>query len=67
MQSSGVGHLVDRHPSVTPERLVAQLHPPPTFADVSFESYQPDPAEPSQNCWQDCTAADCDGSAGSGR
>ena len=48
MQSSGVGHLVDRHPSVTPERLVAQLHPPPTFVDVSFDSYRPDPAEPSQ-------------------
>jgi cell division protein ZapE len=47
--ASGVGHLVDRHPSVTPERLIAQLHPPPTFADVSFESYQPDPAEPSQS------------------
>src|SRR3954471_23676040 len=47
--SARVGHLVDRHPSVTPERLIAQLHPPPTFADVSFESYQPDPAEPSQS------------------
>jgi cell division protein ZapE len=48
MQSSGVGHLVDRHPTVSPERLIAQLVPPPTFADVSFGSYQPDPAEPSQ-------------------
>ena len=28
--------------------MIAQLHPPPTFADVSFDSYQPDPAEPSQ-------------------
>jgi cell division protein ZapE len=46
--SSGVAHLVDRHPSVTPERLIAQLIPPPTFSDVSFESYEPDPAEPSQ-------------------
>ncbi|HEX3546349.1 MAG TPA: cell division protein ZapE [Mycobacterium sp.] len=46
--SSGVGHLTDRHPSVTPERLIAQLVPPPTFSDVSFDSYQPDPAEPSQ-------------------
>jgi cell division protein ZapE len=46
--SSGVAHLVDRHPSVTPERLIAQLIPPPTFSDVSFESYKPDPAEPSQ-------------------
>lgn len=43
-----VGHLVDRHPSVSPERLIAQLTPPPTFADVSFASYHPDPAEPSQ-------------------
>ncbi|MEW5810910.1 MAG: cell division protein ZapE [Actinomycetota bacterium] len=43
-----VAHLTDRHPSVTPERLVAQLVPPPTFADVSFDTYRPDPAEPSQ-------------------
>ena len=41
--SSGVGHLVDRHPSVTPERLIAQLIPPPTFSDVSFDTYKPDP------------------------
>jgi cell division protein ZapE len=46
--SSGVAHLVDRHPSVTPERLIAQLVPPPTFSDVSFDTYQPDPAEPTQ-------------------
>ncbi|MDY6999177.1 MAG: cell division protein ZapE [Actinomycetota bacterium] len=46
--SSDVGHLVDRHPSVTPERLIEQLVPPPTFADVGFDTYQPDPAEPSQ-------------------
>ena len=41
-------HLVDRHPSVSPERLIAQLVPPPTFSGVSFDSYHPDPAEPSQ-------------------
>jgi cell division protein ZapE len=41
-------HLVDRHPSVSPERLIAQLVPPPTFAGVSFDSYHPDPGEPSQ-------------------
>ena len=46
--SSDVGHLVDRHPSVTPERLIAQLVPPPTFADVSFDTYRPAPGEPSQ-------------------
>ncbi len=49
MQSTGgVAGLVDRRPSVTPERLVAQLVPPPTFADVSFDTYRPDPNEPSQ-------------------
>jgi cell division protein ZapE len=57
-----VAHLVDRHPSVTPERLIAQLIPPPTFSDVSFESYKPDPAEPSQaaavqSCRQFCEQA----------
>jgi cell division protein ZapE len=46
--SGRVEHLVDRHPSVSPERLIAQLRPPPTFADVSFATYRPDPAEPSQ-------------------
>ncbi len=43
-----VGHLVDRHPTVSPQRLVAQLVPPPTFDEVSFGSYRPDPAEPTQ-------------------
>ncbi|PRI16711.1 cell division protein ZapE [Mycobacterium shigaense] len=48
MHGGRVGRLVDRHPTVSPERLIAQLKPPPTFADVSFASYRPDPAEPSQ-------------------
>lgn len=52
-----VGHLVDRHPSVSPERLIAQLTPPPTFAGVSFATYRPDPAEPTQAAAvQACTA-----------
>ena len=42
------GHLVDRHPTVSARRLIGQLVPPPTFATVSFESYRPDPAEPTQ-------------------
>jgi cell division protein ZapE len=55
--ASGVNHLTDRHPSVTPERLVAGLVPPPTFSDVSFDSYRPDPAEPSQTAAvQSCRA-----------
>ena len=63
MHGSGdIRHLVDRHPDVTPERLIAQLIPPPTFADVSFDSYVPDPAEPSQaaavsSCRQFCHQA----------
>jgi cell division protein ZapE len=40
--------LVDRHPTVSPERLIGGLVPPPTFAAVSFETYRPDPAEPTQ-------------------
>jgi cell division protein ZapE len=46
--STSPRHLVDRHPTVSPERLIAQLKPPPTFADVSFATYRPDPAEPTQ-------------------
>lgn len=43
-----VDHLVDRHPTVSPVRLIAQLRPPPTFAEVSFATYRPDPVEPTQ-------------------
>lgn len=42
------GRLVDRNPQVSPERLLADLVPPPHFAAVSFGSYEPDPAQPSQ-------------------
>lgn len=47
--ASVVDHLTDRHPKVTPERLVAGLVPPPTFADVAFDTYRPDPGEPTQS------------------
>jgi len=40
--------LVDRHPEVPADQLVAQMVPPPMFDDVSFSSYIPDPDEPSQ-------------------
>lgn len=58
--ASVVGHLVDRHPTVSPERLIAQLVPPPTFTDVSFESYRPDPAEPSQEMALESCVSFCD-------
>lgn len=40
--------LTERNPQVAKDRLLAELVPPPRFADVSFDSYRPDPAEPSQ-------------------
>lgn len=41
-------HLVDRSPSISADELISQLVPPPHFEHVSFDSYVPDPAEPSQ-------------------
>lgn len=40
--------LVDRNPVVPADQLVAQLVPPAMFDEVSFASYIPDPAQPSQ-------------------
>jgi cell division protein ZapE len=40
--------LCSRNPHVSKDRLVAELVPPPRFAEVSFDSYKPDPAQPSQ-------------------
>jgi cell division protein ZapE len=40
--------LVERVPEVAPERLVGELVPPPIFSAVSFDSYQPDPGQPTQ-------------------
>lgn len=41
-------HLVDRTPTVTPQQMVEELIPPEMFAEVSFDSYIPDPEQPSQ-------------------
>jgi cell division protein ZapE len=41
-------HLSERDPRVPRDRLVDELVPPPRFAEVSFDSYRPDPAQPSQ-------------------
>ncbi|MGZ4437719.1 MAG: cell division protein ZapE [Nocardioides sp.] len=40
--------LTERNPSVPRDGLLAELVPPPRFAEVSFDSYRPDPAQPSQ-------------------
>lgn len=44
--------LVDLRPEVSPNRLVAELAPPPRFAEVGFDTYVPDPAEPTQQAAQ---------------
>lgn len=41
--------LVDRHPQVPSTEIVAGLVPPPHFRDCRFDTYQPDPAHPSQS------------------
>lgn len=43
-----VSRLVDVTPVVPADQLVAQMVPPSMFDDVSFDSYIPDPAQPSQ-------------------
>ncbi len=40
--------LVDRSPEVPAETLVAGMVPPPRFDGARFETYLPDPAQPSQ-------------------
>ncbi|GAA2233320.1 MULTISPECIES: cell division protein ZapE [Kitasatospora] len=46
--TTGPVALTDRRPVVPAERLVAEMVPPPRFADVSFGSYLPDTSQPSQ-------------------
>ena len=41
-------HLTDRRPEIDPAELVAAMVPPGRFADVRFDTYIPDPDEPSQ-------------------
>ena len=42
------GSLVERMPEVATARLIGELVPPPIFQSVSFDSYVPDPAQPTQ-------------------
>lgn len=44
----GLRSLSGRVPQVAPDLLVAELVPPPRFAAVSFTSFVPDPAQPTQ-------------------
>jgi len=62
--------LVDRPAEVAVDALIAGLVPPPLFVNVRFETYRPDPAEPTQQTALDALrafAADvADGPARSG-
>lgn len=42
-------HLTERNPQVSAEELVAGLHPSYRFGEVSFDSYIPDPNQPTQS------------------
>ncbi len=44
----GPMRLVDRHPEVDLEKLLARFVPPPRFRGASFAAYRPDPRYPSQ-------------------
>jgi cell division protein ZapE len=41
--------LIDRAPQVSADELIAGLVPPPLFRGVRFDTYRPDPAEPTQS------------------
>jgi len=43
-----VTHLVDRDPVIGPDELITGLVPPPRFDAARFQTYRPNPAEPSQ-------------------
>ncbi|RSS84357.1 cell division protein ZapE [Streptomyces sp. WAC06614] len=45
---AGPQSLCAREPHVPAERLVAEMVPPPRFDGVRFETYRPDPNQPSQ-------------------
>lgn len=43
-----IQRLSDREPNITAERLLDDFVPPPLFRSASFDSYIPDPSEPTQ-------------------
>jgi len=54
---AGPDSLAARNPQVPAERLISELVPPPRFAHARFETYIPDPAQPSQTAARDLLAA----------
>ncbi|WP_101587794.1 cell division protein ZapE [Brevibacterium jeotgali] len=48
MSTAQIIHLSEADPRISPDELIDGLVPPPQFEDVSFGSYRPDPAQPTQ-------------------
>lgn len=46
--STQIEHLVDRNPRVSADELLDGFRPSERFGEVSFETYRPDPSQPSQ-------------------
>ncbi|CAL8897614.1 cell division protein ZapE [Kocuria varians] len=46
--STQIEHLVDRNPRVSAEELLDGFRPSERFGEVSFDTYRPDPSQPSQ-------------------
>ncbi len=58
--------LAERNPHPAPERLLAELVPPPKFAGVRFGTYLPDPAQPTQSAAVRALEAFTSGTGGGG-
>lgn len=43
-----ISSLSQRRPNITTQQILAHLVPPPTFSEVSFHNYVPDPEQPTQ-------------------
>ncbi|KNC19098.1 ATPase [Arthrobacter sp. RIT-PI-e] len=43
-----IEHLIERSPKVSVDELLGGFYPSPRFGEVSFDSYRPDPQQPSQ-------------------
>ncbi|HWL79255.1 cell division protein ZapE [Microbacterium sp.] len=61
---SGIVRLAERAPQLSGAEMVSQLVPPPQFGEATFESYQADPAYPSQQEAKDLLIAFAGGGAG---
>ncbi|WP_026533571.1 cell division protein ZapE [Arthrobacter sp. H41] len=46
---ANIEHLTHRVPKVSVDQLLDGFYPSPRFGDVSFDSYRPDPQQPSQS------------------